>query len=754
MNRKFNPEAVRHKVLPILKQATWTGHQCLSSSPFRKDEHPSFSFNAELGCWHDKATGESGGLKDFFGRLNLNWNEIRGEIMEGTFDGNGGNRETQKTNNQTIHPYRDENGILLFEAVRFYKNGGKIMFQRRPDGNGGYISNLNNVRLIPYRLPEFLQSILQGIRQVFISEGEKCTDILRKYGQTATCNPMGAGKWKDEYCQYFPQNAEIFILPDADKPGQKHSQQVAFSFISQGFKNIKIINLGYPIVEKHGKDIYDWFQEGHTKEELLDLAERTPTFTGEEDEENGNGEPDGTDSDSLNFPIDAMPKVVIPLIQRTAEALGTEPDLIAIPMLTVLGAAIGNNIQVEIAPGHVEKANLFTAVVCPPGAKKTPSLKIAQEPLVRRQKLDIERHELKTEESRKKWQEWQKRRDSISKGQGKISEPEPEKICKKSQPIYYITDATTEAIAVCHQLNPRGLILIFDELTGLVNSFNQYKGGKGSDRQFYLRAWSSEPILSTRKGREASNGIEYISVPDPCISITGGLQPSELSKIIDNKGNSSDGFAQRFLISYPEYIPTFYRDVGGIPKEMKTDYQELFDNLFDFSTRELTLHLSPVAKQIWVEGYNTIVKESTCGNLLEAEKETWSKMAGQAARIALIIHCCRVVTENISTTIDEKSMIMAWNLIEYFKSHIRKIYRELKNENKKNNNKIIIDYIRSCPGNLVSIRDIQVNRRIGNSNTIKLILEKMIEKEILKEVKQGKKTAYTFSEKFLEGGMI
>ena len=121
-------------------------------------------------------------------------------------------------------------------------------------------------------------------------------------------------------------------------------------------------------------------------------------------------------------------------------------------------------------------------------------------------------------------------------------------------------------MTACLELNRRGFIIVHDELTALVTSMNQYKGGKGNDRQWILQAWSGSPILLVRKGREAGNGLETINVPDSCISITGGIQPSEISKIIGNEaGASSDGFAQRFLIAYPEFCPSFYKESGGIP---------------------------------------------------------------------------------------------------------------------------------------------------------------------------------------------
>src|SRR5262249_4742861 len=50
-----------------------------------------------------------------------------------------------------IYAYRDEQGKLLYQVVRF---DPKDFRQRRPDGSGGYIWNLKDTRRVLYRLPE------------------------------------------------------------------------------------------------------------------------------------------------------------------------------------------------------------------------------------------------------------------------------------------------------------------------------------------------------------------------------------------------------------------------------------------------------------------------------------------------------------------------------------------------------------------------------------------------------------------------
>src|SRR5262249_53322855 len=80
---------------------------------------------------------------------------------------------------ETPYSYLDEDGVLLFQAVRFEpgKDGEKKSFrQRRPDGNGGWHWDLRGVRRVPYRLPELVNA--PADRPVFVVEGEKDVDNL------------------------------------------------------------------------------------------------------------------------------------------------------------------------------------------------------------------------------------------------------------------------------------------------------------------------------------------------------------------------------------------------------------------------------------------------------------------------------------------------------------------------------------------------------------------------------------------------
>ena len=168
------------------------------------------------------------------------------------------------------YDYRDESGILLFQVVRYEP---KAFRQRRPDGKGGWIWNLDGVRRVPYRLPELLRSSMQD--WVFIVEGEKDVDRLCELGFTATTNPGGACKWLAEYNRFFAGRL-VVVLPDNDDAGKKHGEQVVCSLYGTAAQ-VRLIKL--PGLPEKG-DVSDWLDiKGNTAAKLLELIDRTEKYT-------------------------------------------------------------------------------------------------------------------------------------------------------------------------------------------------------------------------------------------------------------------------------------------------------------------------------------------------------------------------------------------------------------------------------------------------------------------------------------------
>jgi hypothetical protein len=169
----------------------------------------------------------------------------------------GGNGATSKAKRKSqivasYYDYTDENGHLLYQVVRMEP---KDFRQRRPKVGGGWNWSVKGVRLVPYRLPQLLAAPADVM--VVIVEGEKDVDRLAKLGIVATCNAMGAGKWRGQYSEHF-RDRKVVILPDNDQPGRDHAEQVARALHGNA-KSIKVVAL--PGLPEKG-DVSDWLDAG------------------------------------------------------------------------------------------------------------------------------------------------------------------------------------------------------------------------------------------------------------------------------------------------------------------------------------------------------------------------------------------------------------------------------------------------------------------------------------------------------------
>lgn len=123
-----------------------------------------------------------------------------------------------------IYHYRDENRQVLYEVTRA---AGKKFRQRVPDPAmpRGYRWQLGSARRVLYRLPEIIAAIAEG-EIIYVAEGEKDVIALVAAGVQATCNLMGAGKWRPEYSETL-RDAAVIIVADRDEAGHTHARQVA-----------------------------------------------------------------------------------------------------------------------------------------------------------------------------------------------------------------------------------------------------------------------------------------------------------------------------------------------------------------------------------------------------------------------------------------------------------------------------------------------------------------------------------------------
>jgi len=195
---------------------------------------------------------------------------INGEAQALPANGNGSKGRTHdaKPNVEAVYQYFDDDGVLLYENVRFRP---KEFRPRRPDGVGGYIYNLDGVKRVPYRLPDLITEMGIADAEILLAEGEKDADNLRSLGFTAS----SFKNWNPDFSRYI-KGARVVLSRDHDEAGVRQAEAAA-SILSSHAVSVKIIDLfaNEPIADKNGKDVSDWI-ETQRNEGLRDdeIAER------------------------------------------------------------------------------------------------------------------------------------------------------------------------------------------------------------------------------------------------------------------------------------------------------------------------------------------------------------------------------------------------------------------------------------------------------------------------------------------------
>lgn len=213
----------------------------------------------------------------------------------------GGNGKFIKLLNERLadtFSYHNEGGHLLYQVLRFEGDppadeiaaaiaageprpkNPKRFVQRRPCGNKRWIYHIvaacdpprakcpcqdpatpdwakQAARLVPYRLPDIMRAA-ETKRSVFITEGERHADALRRIGLIATTNMGGAAfRYPPEWSAFFTGVPRIVLLPDADAPGRAAARERARLLSAPG-RTIVTLDL-YPDSDE-GLDILDWLK--------------------------------------------------------------------------------------------------------------------------------------------------------------------------------------------------------------------------------------------------------------------------------------------------------------------------------------------------------------------------------------------------------------------------------------------------------------------------------------------------------------
>jgi Protein of unknown function (DUF3987) len=325
-------------------------------------------------------------------------------------------------------------------------------------------------------------------------------------------------------------------------------------------------------------------------------------------------------TNATTFPLEALPAGVARYARAVAEDLNVSVDAAAVVCLSVLSAGVGASVKAQIKDSWKDGAVLWVALVMPPGSGKTTVIRQIAGPLDDKQTAWFDMHAIEVEE-------WQTKEDGKPKG----ARPDPRPTTKR----LVVDDTTVERLAGILNENPRGVLQKRDEMTGWIKSLNQYRGGKGADKQFYLSSWSG-----TRATIDRKNAPDPVHVPRPNISLLGGIQPDLLSELADPQARE-DGFTDRFLFCHP---PT--KKARWTEDKISPELQEFWrctvhallavplrpddtPNIRNFTAEGL---------KAWVSMWEKLRAEEESIDLPTQLARAYTKLESYALRFSLILH--------------------------------------------------------------------------------------------------------------------
>jgi len=398
------------------------------------------------------------------------------------------------------------------------------------------------------------------------------------------------------------------------------------------------------------------------------------------------------------YPIEVLPESLQDYVRCASRAIGVDPCMIALPMISELAAAIGTTRAVRVKRSWSEPAIIWTGIVIESGSKKTPAFDTVLKPIRRAERKKVDEHEENIQVYEEQVEQYKKSKS-----------PDAEKPTKPTCTRYTISDITTEAVAERLHENPRGLLLTRDELSGWFGDLDRYAQSKGGDAPRWLSIWSGSPIVVDRKQTGATH------IHRPAVSITGTVQPEVFERVIGNE-HIEDGMAARFLLAMPPDRPAKWSD-ADIPESVEGAFAAIVKNLInleheqddDGHPRPMMIGLDEQARARYITWHDKHAERLT--NESGAIRAALAKMQGYVLRLALVLHLAEQAGGGaVEDAIDQRSIDAAIRLVEWHAGEAERVYGMFAESEDDREHRRLIEWIEGKGGS-VTARDVTRNLR-------------------------------------------
>ena len=392
------------------------------------------------------------------------------------------------------------------------------------------------------------------------------------------------------------------------------------------------------------------------------------------------------------FDVALLPDRLRPWVEDVAERMQCPPDFVAVPMVAAVGNLIGRRcaIRPQARSDWQEFPNLWGCIVGRPGMMKSPAMSAALAPVARLEaraleawasaqadwKADAEiakaRADAHTAEALRALQ----KNPQAALDRASFSPPDLEE--EPTLRRYTVASATVEALAEKLIENPRGLLVVRDELPGWLSGLDREDAAEL--RAFLMTGWNGKDGWTfDRIGRG------HRRVPAVCLGVIGGAQPGPLGEYLRGAmrgGAADDGLLARFgLLVWPETGGAWRNVDRWADSDAKTQAFAVFDELDqldplargaqqDGDDSPPFLRFAPDALEAFTEWRTGFEAGLRSGELLPALESHLAKYRKLVPALALTFH----LSDGHGGPVGLHSTLRALAWAEYLETHARRCY--------------------------------------------------------------------------------
>jgi hypothetical protein len=427
------------------------------------------------------------------------------------------------------------------------------------------------------------------------------------------------------------------------------------------------------------------------------------------------------------FPVELLPDPVGEFVRQGASAVGCDAACLAVPLLAVLAAAIGNTRTICLKWGRIEPCVVWSAVINDGQTRMSAALRTAVQQYFDRQNWEFETFRRQREVYLEKISRWGgpkkhgKNQWSIVLGEA----PQPP-VLKR----FLWTQTAVDKLAAMLELNPRGLLVVREELNGWWASFLRTTGaGAGRDPGVWLEMHRAGPLYFER----TCGNREVFFVPRAALSLTGVFSPGILVRVLKADVPARELVAS-FLLAMPPRMPAEWSP-ARVDEATDSDFDAALCRLTalqmkDFHDGRVPLVLTPTppAMAAWAAFYNECdAEQATAKGPLQA---AFARLEAYAARLALIHHVVRLAgnQHDDQVPVELESMQAGVTLSRWFKAETERVYGQLLQSADERNAETLVEMIRKRGGR-ISVRELMrsYTQRYVDVASAESALEKLVE---------------------------